>query len=116
VRRPTASLIFATFALAYPLVVLAGGLPRFHSRGECVRPATPGHEIEAVLAHRESELAAVVVRDRALEVGFTQVQMVRDACGRMKVLVPGIPNMEVGREFADEARGVGFSVTLEQAG
>ena len=55
------------------------------------------------------------VRDQALEVGFIGTEMEWNGCGRVRVAVGGIPTLAVGHEFADEARGVGFDVTLEQA-
>ena len=38
-----------------------------------------------------------------------------NACGRLRVAVGGIPTLAVGSEFVEEAKGVGFDVTLEQA-
>jgi hypothetical protein len=41
--------------------------------------------------------------------------MAWNACGRIRVAVGGIPTLAVGQEFVQEARRVGFEVTLEQA-
>ncbi len=103
-------------AVAYPLAVLAGGAPRFPSRDDCVRPALHDGDIEAVFGRFDSELEAALVRDRALSVGFQGTAVEGDGCGRVKVVLHGIPTLEVGREFAAQARSVGFDVTLEQAG
>lgn len=108
--------IVLAVGLAYPLSVLAGGAPRFPSRDECVRPATRGGDIEAVFGYFDSEQEAVLLRDRAVSVGFQGTDAERDGCGRVRVVVRGIPTLEVGREFVEQARSVGFDVTLERAG
>ena len=102
--------------IAYPLTVLAGGFPRFPSRDECVLPAVAGQQIEAVFGYFGSEHEATMLRSRALKLGFQGTDTERDACGRVKVVIRGIPTLAVGRAFAREARGAGFSVTLERAG
>jgi hypothetical protein len=107
------AIVFAA-ALAYPLAVLAGGAPAFPSRDDCVRPAVDGAPIEAVLAYVDSEHEAKAVRERALGVGFKGIEIERNACGRVKVAVRGVPTLDVGREFAKEAAAVGFDVTLER--
>jgi hypothetical protein len=102
-------------ALVYPLAVLASGAPRFPSRAECVRPATEDGDIEAVFGYFDSVQEAAIVRDRALAVGFQGTEVRENACGLVEVAVGGIPTLEVGREFAEQARSVGFEVTLAQA-
>jgi hypothetical protein len=101
---------------AYPVATLAGGAPSFPTRDDCVRPAVTDGDIDAVFGYFDNEGEAVLVRDRALEVGFTGTEMAWNGCGRLRVAVGGIPTLEVGRDFVTEARRVGFDVTLEQAG
>ena len=108
--------IVLVLALAYPLVVLASGSPPFPSREECVRPATQDGDIDAVFGYFDSAAEAAAVRDRALAVGFPGTEVSWDACGRARVALGGIPTLEVGRAFVEQARTVGFEVTLEQAG
>jgi hypothetical protein len=108
--------IVAVVAVAYPLAVSVGGGPRFPSRDDCVRPATRDGDIEAVFGRLETEQEASILRERALAVGFEGTDYRRDACGQVRVFVPGIPTLEVGHDFAEQARTVGFEVTLEQAG
>ncbi len=103
-------------ALAYPAYALVGGAPQFPDRGDCVRPATADGDIEAVFGYFDTERDAVVVRDRALAVGFVGTEMAWNGCGRVRVAVGGIPTLEVGRAFAEQAQTVGMDVTLEQAG
>jgi hypothetical protein len=115
--RRLAPWVIVAAALVYPAAVLvANGAPSFPTRDDCVRPATEGRPIEAVFGRFESEWKARELRDRALAVGFPGTEAMRDACGRMKVFLPGIPTLEVGREFVDQAREAGFEVTLAQAG
>jgi hypothetical protein len=111
-----AVVIGVVVVLAYPLANLAGGGPHFPARDECVRAATTDGEIDAVFGYFDNVLEAAKLRDSALAVGFQGAEAAWDACGRLRVFVGGIPTLEVGRELAEEARGVGLDVTLEQAG
>ena len=115
-RRFVPWAIVLAVALAYPLVVVAGGIPTFPSRDECVHPAIEDGDIDAVFGYFDSEQEAADVRDRALASGFIGTELEWNGCGRVRVAVGGIPNLDVGREFSEEARSVGFEVTLEQAG
>jgi hypothetical protein len=115
VRRSSVWLAVAVLVLAYPALVLVSGAPTFPSRDDCVRPATTDGEIDAVFGYFDTERDAVAMRDRALEVGFVGTELAWNGCGRVRVAVAGIPTLEVGREFAEQARGVGLDVTLEQA-
>jgi hypothetical protein len=115
VRRVVPWLVVAAVVLAYPVATLARGEPSFPTRDECVRPATADGDIDAVFGYFDSESEAASVRDNALEVGFTGTELEWNGCGRVRVAVGGIPTLAVGHEFADEARRVGFDVTLEQA-
>ena len=114
-RRVLPWLVVALVVLAYPVATLAGGEPTFPTRSECVRPATTDGDIDAVFGYFDSESEAAAVRDHALEVGFTGTEMEWNACGLLRVAVGGIPTLAVGREFVEEAQGVGFDVALEQA-
>ena len=114
-RRVVPWLVVAVVVLAYPVVTFARGEPSFPTRDECARPATTDGDIDAVFGYFDNESEAVEVRDQALEVGFIGTEMAWNGCGRVRVAVGGIPTLAVGHEFADEARGVGFEVTLEQA-
>ena len=114
-RRLAPWLVVAGLALAYPIVTLAGGSPDFPTRDGCIRPATSNGEIEAVFGYFESELDAASIRDRALEVGFVGTELDWNGCGLVRVSVGGIPTLEVGRAFAEQAREADLPVTLEQA-
>jgi hypothetical protein len=115
VRRLAPWAVVLALVSVYPLAVLATGAPRFPSRDECVRPATEDGDIEAVFGYFESMQEASVVRDKALAVGFQGTEAQWNGCGLVEVAVGGIPTLEVGRDFAEQARSVGFEVTLVQA-
>jgi hypothetical protein len=116
-RRVTPWLAVVVLALAYPAFVLAtGGAPEFPSRDDCVVPATTDGDIDAVFGYFDSEGEATELRDRALATGLTGTELAWNGCGRVRVAVGGIPTLAVGAEFVEQARGVGFEVTLEQAG
>jgi len=108
--------IVVVVVIAYPLVVSVRGAPQFPSRDDCVQPATMDGDIDAVFGYFDSEGEALVLRDQALEVGFQGTEVQWNGCGRIRVAVGGISTLEIGRELVEEARGVGFEVTLEQAG
>ena len=109
-------LVVLGLALIYPVVTLAtAGGPTFPARGDCVREATSDGEVDAVFGYYESEVEAVEARDRALEVGFTGTEAVWNGCGLVRVAVGPFPSFDVGQEFAEQARGVGLEVTLEQS-
>lgn len=114
-RRLAPWAVVLALALVYPISVIASGAPRFPSRSECVKPALEDGDIEAVFGYFDSVQEASVVRDRALAVGFQGTEIHGNACGLVQVAVGGIPTLEVGREFAEQARSVGFEVTLVQA-
>jgi hypothetical protein len=101
-------------ALAYPISVLAGGTPRFPSRSECVHVAHADGDLEVVFGYFDSQVRAQALLDRVLSVGFKGSVIERNACGRVKVAVHGIPTVKVGDEVMAEARGVGLRPTLEQ--
>ena len=108
-------LIVVVAAMAYPLAALAfSGAPHFPSRNDCAVPPTGEGELQVVFGYRDSETAAVKLRDRVLAVGFQGTEIVRDGCGRVRVAVDDIPSREVGEEVIREARTVGLEPTLEQ--
>jgi hypothetical protein len=115
VKRAAPWLVILGLALVYPVVTLATGAPSFPTRADCVHPAIVDGDIDAVFGYFDDEKSAIRMRDRALAVGFEGTSLAWNACGRIRVAVGGIPTLEVGREFVEQARGVGFEVTIEQA-
>ena len=115
-RRLLPWVIVLVAALGYPLAVLAGGEPRFPSRGDCVHIARADGDLEVVFGRFESAADASALLTRVLAAGFKGSQAEPDGCGRLKIVVHGIQTLEVGGEVLAEARSVGLAPTLEQAG
>ncbi|HZO49989.1 MAG TPA: hypothetical protein VFB26_07575 [Gaiellaceae bacterium] len=114
-RRDLAYATVAIGVLAYPVGQLAGGLPHFPSRNDCVVPATHDGDIELVLGRFDSVVAASSARARFRTLGYTGAEVVGDGCGRVKVAVPGYPTLAGARDAAAEAARAGIHATLEQA-
>ena len=100
-------------ALAYPLGVIAGGLPRFPTRSECVHPPRSGKELEAVFGRFQSQAAAEALLAKVRRLGFSHSSLEEDGCGILEVAVGGIPTIRVGRMLVAEARAVGLRPTLQ---
>jgi hypothetical protein len=101
-------------ALLYPAVILAGGSPHFPTRQECVHPAHGPGQVDAVFGRFREQAPAEATLERATRLGFKNLEVARDACGDVRVVLGGVPSLEVGRELAAEAARVGLHVTLEQ--
>jgi hypothetical protein len=100
-------------ALAYPLVSLSGGLPRFPSQAECVRIAKSDGDLEAVFGRFRREGSAAAMLARVRKVGFAAAQIEPDGCGNLAVALHGITTLRVGRSLVAEAQHAGFRPTLE---
>jgi hypothetical protein len=107
--------VLVVVVVAYPLGVLAGGLPRFPSVSDCARRATADGNLEIVFGHFSSYEEADRARDEALRYGFKGTGIAHDGCLRLKVALPGVPTVEVGREVIEEAHSVGLEPTLEHS-
>jgi hypothetical protein len=114
-RRYLAPLLVLVAALAYPVAVLSGGLPRFPKRADCIHPAKEGVQLEAVFGRFDHRPDAEARLQRVLAAGFKGSKIEPDGCGRLKVDVAGVPNLAVGNDLLAEARKVGIAATLEQA-
>jgi len=108
---PWAVIVVAT--LAYPLAVLAGGLPRFPSRSDCIHHAKSGQPLEAVFGRFARQDAADASLSRVLKLGFAGSQIESDGCGYLKVAVHGIPTLAAGQGLIAEARRAGLDAHLE---
>jgi hypothetical protein len=115
VQRRASWLIVVVAALAYPLAVLAfSGMPAFPSRDDCVLEPTGEGELQVVFGYRDSEVEALELREHVLAVGFEGTEIVRDACGRVRVAVDDIPSREIGEEVIRQARTVDLDPHLQQ--
>jgi hypothetical protein len=115
-RRIVPLILLLAAPLLYVMVVLAGGAPRFPTRGECIRPARADRPIEAVFGRFRDRAAATRQLRRVLDVGFKESHLLGDGCGFLRVAVEQIPSLAVGRDLIAEARAVGLNPTLEQGG
>jgi hypothetical protein len=97
----------------YPLLVLAGGTPHFPHRSECVHPAREGTELIAVFGRFHERGHATVLLKRVSGLGFKGSKIEGDPCGFLRVIVPHIPSLEVGKDFVAEAQRVGLHPVLE---
>ena len=95
--------------------MIASGAPRFPSRAECVKPALEDGDIEAVFGYFDSVQEASHRAGQSTRRRLSRTEIQANACGVVQVAVGGIPTLEVGRAFAEQARSVGFEVTLVQA-
>jgi len=114
-RRLLPILLVLAAAIAYPVGIVSGGAPHFPQRSDCVHLSTKDGEIDAVFGRFDKRSDAVARLRVVLGRGFTGSKIEGDGCGRLKIVVHGIPTLEVGRELATEARRVGLNVTLEHA-
>jgi hypothetical protein len=116
VRRLAPVAVVAGAVLLYALVALANGAPRFPTRAECIHPATHAWDVVVVFGYFDSTQAAEQFRAGAEHSGFPGLRVERNACGRVKVVLPGVPSLKVGREVVGEAATVDIHATLEQGG
>jgi hypothetical protein len=113
-RRLLPAFLLAIGLLLYPVIVLAGGAPRFPTRADCAAPARAGAPIDAVFGHFDDQAAAQASQRNVTRLGFTGSEIEPDGCGSLKVVVHGVPSLAVGRELIAEARRVGVDVRLER--
>jgi hypothetical protein len=107
--------IVAVPLLAYPLVSVTGGVPRFPTRGECVHAPVDGQPVDVVWGRYDDPRDATEFRAHVVGVGFLGTEALPDGCGRWKVVLEDVPSLEVGREIAREAEAVDLHPTLELA-
>ena len=113
-RVGLAAAIVVVPLLAYPAVTMAGGLPQFPTRDECVRPAVEGEPVDVVYGRFDSPVDAAELLERVLTVGFIGAETLVDACGRWKVVLEGVPSLEIARGVQEEAATVDLEPTLER--
>lgn len=100
--------------VAYVVLSLSDGAPRFPTRGECIRPPVEGQAVGVVFGRTDDPISAAELRDRAVSVGFLGVESVPDGCGRWKVVLEGVPDVEIAREVQQEAASVDLDTSLER--
>ena len=101
--------------LVYPLVSLTRGAPRFPTRSECVHAPIRERPVDVVWGRYDDPRDAAARKERIVGVGFLGTEALADGCGRWKVVLEGVPSIEVGREVVREAEAVDLHPTLELA-
>ena len=112
-RRVLAAAIVLVPLVGYVLLALAEGAPRFPTRDECVHAPIEGQPVDVVFGRRSGPVDAAELRDRVVSVGFLGVESLPDGCGRWKVVLQGVPSMDIARGVQEEAASVDLEPTLE---
>jgi hypothetical protein len=68
--------------------------------------------LEAVFGRRKTHQQALTFRSQVTGRGFVNANII-ESCTDFRVVVRGIDTFDIGVELQEEARGEGFSVTLE---
>jgi hypothetical protein len=106
--------VFAVAALAYPLVVLAGGGPHFPSRQDCTVPATHDGNIDLVLGTFDSIIRATPFVKRVQSLGYADAKAEPNSCGEVEVVVHGYTTLAGAEDAVGEAQRAGLQPRLEQ--
>lgn len=103
--------------LAYPLLALAEGAPRFPSPDECAVVATgDAPDLDVVYGRFDDLVTAETVLADLTRVGFVGAELVLDDCGRWKVFYEGIETFAQGQALAEQVREAGFGARVEAGG
>ena len=103
--------------LAYPLLALAEGAPRFPSRDECVVVATgDAPDLDVVYGRFDDLVTAESGLADLTRVGFVGAELALDDCGRWKVFYEGIETFAQGQALAEQVREAGFDARVEAGG
>ena len=78
----------------------------------CERAPDGVGPVHVVFESSGSAAEAEPVRDRIVALGFVGTTIGRDDCGRLRVLLESIPNVDVGRAIIAEARPAGLEPRL----
>jgi hypothetical protein len=80
---------------------------------QSVCPSEQGPGIQADFGHRRTTGAAESLVRKAGTVGFSGLTVQRQGCKDYAVVLLGLKNLRVARDFRREARSVGFPVRIE---
>jgi hypothetical protein len=116
--RLLAAAIVAVPLLAFPLVSIAGGSPRFPAREDCARlpSGDPEEQLEVVYGRLDDPVAADTLLADLTRTGFVGAEIEFDACGRWNVSYDAIESLEQGEALAEEVRKAGFDARVEVDG
>jgi hypothetical protein len=100
--------------LAYPVIAVAGGGPRFPSVQDCVHPATRDGQVMLVYGYFDSAVRAGELRERLRGLGYEYAEVESDGgCGRVRVVVHGYPDLRGADDAVAEASRVGLHPAVE---
>jgi hypothetical protein len=111
IRLASLLALAGTIAVLIPGVGASGAGPK-RPKDQCTTLVFQ-NELQAVFGRVKTPAAAQVLLGKVRRVGFQNADIIRSACGEYKVFQRGIETWEVGVDLQDEARRVGFSITLE---
>ena len=109
-----AAAVVAVPLLAYPLLAVADGAPRFPTRAECVQPATgDAPDLDVVYGRFDDLVPAESLLADLTRVGFVGAELEVDPCGRWEVFYDGIETFVQGKALAEQVRAAGFEAQVE---
>jgi hypothetical protein len=113
--RHVAAAIVAVPLLAYPLLAVAGGAPRFPSRDDCIHlpSGDETEQLEVVYGRLDDPRAAEDLLAELTGRGFVGAEIQLDDCGRWKVSYHSIASREQGEALAEQVRAAGFAARVE---
>jgi hypothetical protein len=103
--RRLALVIVVLGVFAYPLAVLAQGVPHFHTRADCLGPAKSDGDVDLVFGSFGSYAAADELLGQIKQLGFVTASAVSDGCGRVDVAVV-YTSLAAARSAVPEANNV----------
>jgi hypothetical protein len=114
--RPVAAAAIAALAVfAYPVAAIARGLPRFPSPHECMRQPAAGQPASVVFGRFETLAGAQQMLAHVSAVGFQNVDIDPDGCGRLVVWLPNVDSVATAAAVVAEARTAHLAAHVEAA-
>jgi hypothetical protein len=113
-RWPGAAVFVVAAGLAYAGWYAAAAGFSVEHRIQCAPPVTQDGNIRAVFGRFDSFDSAESVHRLAVERGYRAARIQVDRCGRVAVILEGIPSRKVAEDLRREAATAGFRVTFEQ--
>jgi hypothetical protein len=106
------ALLVGTMCIAVPSLGLSSSTPTAAKRADACARVEFVSGLEAVFGRFKTHQQALAYRTRVVGVGFVNANII-EGCSEFRVVVRGIDTFDIGVDLQDEARRVGFPVTLE---
>jgi len=106
------ALLVAAVCVAVPSLGLSSSTPTTAQRADSCGRVEFVSGLEAVFGRFKTHQQALAYRTRVVGVGFVNANVI-EGCDGFRVVVRGIDTFDVGVDLQEEARRVGFPVTLE---